>query len=96
MKTLEDLVKEALEDFDLSSCLDEFFEADIDWIHSQFEPVIKSSLEKFLQENGKEILKGCMEDVVSEQVTTDDVDKAIKEVVTEHVKVDEIIERIFK
>lgn len=96
MKTLENLVRDALADYDLSDYLDEFFAEDIDWIRSKFEPVIKSSLEKFLQENGKEILKDCLAELVNEQVTTDDVDKAIKELVLEHIKIDEIIKRIFK
>lgn len=96
MKTLETLVRDALADYDLSDYLDEFFAEDIDWIRSKFEPVIRSSLEKFLKENGKEILKGCMEDVVSERVAIDDVNNAIKEVVLEHIKIDEIIGRIFK
>lgn len=94
--TLEDLVKSALSEYDFQDNLDEFFASDIDWVRDHFSPLIKKSLEKLLKEHGKEMLKDCLQEIVNEQVSDVDVSDALKEVILENLKMEQIMKRILK
>lgn len=96
MATVEELVKNALSEYDFQEYLDEFFTGDIDWVRDNFAPLIKNSLEKVLKKYGKSMIKDVLSDMVFSEVSEVEIKSIVKEILLEKISTDKLIERILK
>lgn len=81
-KTVEELIKEALEDYDFAMDVESFLESDVDWVSDKIAPAVKEGMEQCIKNHGKALLENMLFDKLEEI----NIQKIVENIIRDKVK----------